>query len=196
MELRVEDLRKREDSLSIVVAFPGPPGFSGVRIHREVSKAPGARKVEVGDELFDSTFSVEGPARLLSVLLDAETRRLLVSVNTLGRLAISGGALRVEIFDEHLKDILPLLFDLTRRLAEEISVAERLAENARQDPEAGVRLRNLLVLAREFSGEPGTTEALRAACSDPSPRIRLRAAMALGLRPGDPLPPPEQKTAR
>src|SRR6185436_5959692 len=63
---------------------------------------------------------------------------------------------------------------------EEIDVAQRLAENVRQDPVPGVRLRNLLVLVREFLAEPGTREILRAACADPSPQVRLRAAMALG----------------
>ena len=66
-----------------------------------------------------------------------------------------------------------------------MDVPQRLAENARQDPEAGVRLQNLLLLIREFPGDPGTVEALRAACSDPSPEIRLRAAKELGAEGRD-----------
>jgi HEAT repeat protein len=61
-----------------------------------------------------------------------------------------------------------------------LDVAQRLADNARQDPDAGVRLRNLLLLAREFPGEPATLEVLRAARADKNPRVRLRAAQELG----------------
>ncbi|HVR97937.1 MAG TPA: hypothetical protein VMW27_15065 [Thermoanaerobaculia bacterium] len=74
---------------------------------------------------------------------------------------------------------MPLLLELGRRFAECDDVAQRIAGNARQDPAAGVRLQNLLLLAREFPGEPATLEALRAACSDPSLQIRLRAAKEL-----------------
>ncbi len=180
--VRVEDLRERKPEYGILVAirFPGPPGFSGVRIRREMYRPPGAREVEVGDERFDSAFYVEGPTRLLSVLLDAETRLQLGNVNAKGRLLIAGGEIQVETWDLHFADVLSLLLELTRRFREEVNVAQRLAENARQDPVPGVRLRNLLVLVREFPGEPGTLEILRAACADPSPPVRLRAAMALG----------------
>ncbi|HKH45463.1 MAG TPA: HEAT repeat domain-containing protein [Thermoanaerobaculia bacterium] len=169
----------------IRVEVPGPPGFSGVRIRREAERPPGAREVEIGDERFDSTFYVEGPTRLLSVLLDAETRRLLVRVNAEGRLAITGGEIRIKTSDKDVETLLPLLLDLTRRFSEEVDIAQRLAENAREDPTAGVRLRNLLFLIREFPGEPGTLETLRAACSDASAQVRLRAAMALGAESRD-----------
>jgi HEAT repeat protein len=180
VKVRIEDSRAQRYGLWIAITFPGPPGFSGVRMRREVFKPPGAREIEVGDELFDSRFFVEGPSRLLTVLLDAETRALLLSVNLEGELEISGSEIRLETHDKRLPDLLPLLLDITRRFTDGVDVAQRLAENARQDPEAGVRLRNLLVLAREHPGEPGTIETLRAACSDPSPQMRLRAAMALG----------------
>lgn len=180
VKVRIEDSKAQRYDLWIAITFPGPPGFSGVRMRREAYRPPGAREIEAGDELFDSRFFVEGPSRLLAVLLDAETRALLLSVNLEGELEISGSEIRLETHDERLPDLLPLLLDITRRFTDGVDVAQRLAENARQDPEAGVRLRNLLVLARELPGEPGTIEALRAACSDPSPQIRLRAAMALG----------------
>ena len=178
----VEDCRdrKREYGVRVVVRFPGPPGFAGVRIRREKDRPAGAREVEVGDERFDSAFYVEGPTRLLSVLLDAQTRLQLGNLNTKGRLLISGGEIRVETWDLRVANTLSLLLQITRRFMEEVNVAQRLAENARQDPVPGVRLRNLLILVREFPGEPGTLEILRAACTDPSPQVRLRAAMALG----------------
>jgi HEAT repeat protein len=86
ISVRIRDTRNGQ---RIVVAFPGPPGFTGVRIRREAYRPPGAR-------------------------------------------------------------------------------------------EAGVRLRNLLLLAREFPERPETLELLRAACSDPSPEVRLRAALEMG----------------
>src|SRR5215213_7439123 len=183
----IEDVAEKSQKLcpQIRVEVPGPPGFSGVRIRREAERPPGAREVEIGDERFDSTFYVEGPTRLLSVLLDAETRRLLVRVNAEGRLAITGGEIRIKTSDKDVETLLPLLLDLTRRFSEEVDIAQRLAENAREDPTAGVRLRNLLFLIREFPGEPGTLETLRAACSDPSPQIRLRACMVLGTEGRD-----------
>jgi HEAT repeat protein len=177
---RIKGSRKRDYGIQVMVTFPGPPGFSGVRIRRETFRLPGAREIEVGDPAFDSRFYVEGPSRLLSVLLDAETRRLLAEVNTCGQLEIYRGELRVETFDPHLASVLSLLLEIARRFAETGNVAERLAGNARHDPQPGVRLRNLLILSREFPGEAGTVEVLRSACADPSPQIRLRAAMELG----------------
>jgi HEAT repeat protein len=180
--LRVEDIRdkKREYGIQVVVSFPGPPGFAGVRIRPEKYRPAGVREIEIGDERFDSLFFIEGPARLLTVLLDAETRRMLASLSTEGRLLIVDNEFRLETWDFRFADALSLFLDLIRRFSEEMDVAERLAMNVRQDSVAGVRLRNLLTLVRDFPGEPRTVETLRAACSDASPQVRLRAAMALG----------------
>jgi HEAT repeat protein len=185
--VRVEDIpgKGREFSTRVVVTFPGPPGFSGVRIRPEAQRPAGAREIEVGDGRFDSMFFVEGPARLLTLLLDAETRHLLAGAHAAGRLTIAGGEICVETFDSLLASLLPTLLDLARRFSSEVDVARRLAENARQDSTAGVRLRNLLTLAREFPREPETIETLRAACADASPQVRLRAAMALGAERHD-----------
>jgi hypothetical protein len=67
-----------------------------------------------------------------------------------------------------------------RRLVAPGDVAARIAGNLRAEPEAGARLQGLLLLAREFPGHPATREALLAGREDPSPEVRLRAAMALG----------------
>ncbi len=178
--VRIEAPGSPESGIRVMAAFPGLPGFSSMRIRRLESVPPWTRDLESGDERFDGAFSIEGPARLLSALLDAEMRRLLVSVKAESRLEISRVALQLDTSDEDLTDILPLLLDLIRRLTEEMNVVQCLAENARRDPEAGVRLRNLLLLASEFPRAPETIEALRAACSDASPQVRLRAALELG----------------
>jgi hypothetical protein len=69
---------------------------------------------------------------------------------------------------------------LCRRFLRPMEVVRQLSENALCDPQAGVRLRNLLILVRQLPEDPQTLETLRAARSDASPEIRLRAAMELG----------------
>jgi hypothetical protein len=180
--VRIEEPRSHSPGIRVTAVFPGPRGFAGVSIRR---LAPGTRDLETGDELFDKTFRIEGPRRLLSVLLDAEMRRLLVSVRAEIGLEISRGELRLETRDEDLSAVLPLLLEISRRLAQRVDPVQRLAENARREPEPRMRLRNLLLLAHEFAGAPGVTEALHAACSDASPQVRLRAALELGTRGRD-----------
>ena len=180
LQVRIEGVNLKEYPVRIVVAVPGPPGFSGVKIRRELEKPLGAREIEIGDEPFDNSFYIVGPMRLVCALFDAEARRLLLRVNAASRLAISGGELRVEMSDGQIPEILPLLLDLGRRFARPMDAPQRLAENARQDPEPGVRLSNLLLLIHELPGDPRTLDALHNACADPSPRVRLRAARELG----------------
>lgn len=180
VEVRIETCEDRQDSTQIVIEAPGPPAFHLVKIRPE-SLFPGEREIEIGDKNFDSAFAVEGPMRLAFALFDAETRHqmLLVSGDDV-RLEISGGALQVEVADTKVPSILPRLLKLRRRFDPAMDIPRRLAENARQDPEDRVRLQSLLLLARELPGEAMTLETLRAACSDPSLEIRLRAARELG----------------
>jgi HEAT repeat protein len=79
-----------------------------------------------------------------------------------------------------MTETLPFLLALTRCFSPPLDIAQRLADSSRLDSNAEVRLRNLLLLVQEFPGEPGTLEALRLACIDAKPRIRLRAAQELG----------------
>lgn len=161
------------------VMVPGPPGFVGVRLRREIHKPSGAREIEIGDDSFDQTFFIEGPARLVTTLLDGEMRRLLAEADALGELEIGAGEIHAAVPDVKVPDLLPILLAIGRRLTENLDVASRLSENARQDTQVGVRLRNLLLLLREFPDKPITAETLRAACTDPAPQIRLRAALVL-----------------
>jgi HEAT repeat protein len=179
VEVRIRYTKRKRVGFRVEVAFAGPPGFSGVRIRREQEKPRGAREVEIGDEAFDSAFYIVGPVRLLSALFDAETRHLLVTLNAESDFDIAGNELRAEMFDSQIPFLLPLLVDVAQRFSQPFDAVERLAANAQHDPDAAVRLQNLLLLARESPGEPRTVELLRAACSDPSPLIRLRAAKEL-----------------
>ncbi len=175
----IEDVNQEESLARVIVSLPALPGIAGVRLWRETSR-PSAREVEIGDETFDATFSIEGPTRLIATLLDDRVRALLMAVNAECQVTIQGGEIRATLRDPQLRRMLAVLLIIVRRFAEKPDVAERLAENARDDREPGVRLNCLLVLIREFPGDPRTAEALRLAGSDPSPRNRLRAAREMG----------------
>jgi HEAT repeat protein len=178
MEVRFEGTEREKVGTRIVVSVSGPPLFGDVSIRRAEGE-PGAG-FRLGDEAFDSTFSIGGPMRLLCVLLDAEARRLLLRVNAKSRVEVVGGELQAEMADIEVPFILPLLLDLGRRFAQKMDVVQSLVDNVQRDPEAGVRLSNLLLLIRECAWGPKTDETLRIACSDPSPPVRVRAAIELG----------------
>ena len=176
MEVRI---RRSGESGRVLVSVKasGPPDLPKVRL-RLRGQVQFTRAIEVGDKPFDGRFAVDGPAPLVSALLNGETRRLLSAIE--GRLDLSAGELRVNVPDANLSTVLRPLLDLRQRLAEPIDVPRRLADNARQDPVPGVRRQNLLVLIRELRSDPATAEALRAARTDPSPDVRLAAARELG----------------
>ena len=183
VEVRLLDSGREESKTRIVVVIPGPPpDFYRMSILPEPLMArPWVREVEIGDKPFDSTFLIQGPMRLMCALLDAETRRLLLHVNAESRLWISSGKILAEMSDQAIPQLLPVLVDIGRRFDQSKDAPrQRLIDNAHRDPEAGVRLQNLLLLIRELPEDPATVEALRTACSDPSPEIRLRAAKGLG----------------
>lgn len=163
----------------IVARVPAPPEFHDVNIHPETVFKFG-KEAEVGDRHFDEAFFLEGPVQLILALLDAETRMLLTELREMSQFSIASGELRAIFYrDERLTEILRDLLELGKRIAPPFDVVPRLVENADRDPDPGVRLQNLLLLIREFSSSPETDGALRRACSDPFPEIRLRAARQL-----------------
>ena len=164
----------------ITVTGPGSQAFRELRICRE-SLLLSTPEIEIGDESFDSTFHIEGPMRLACALLDPAMRQLLLRVNADYRLEISYGVLQARyLSDQEVPGVLALLLDIGKRIAQVQDVPQHLMDNAGQDPGAGVRLQNLLVLIHELPSHPETSVALHRACSDTSPEIRLRAAKALG----------------
>ncbi|HWN43609.1 MAG TPA: HEAT repeat domain-containing protein [Thermoanaerobaculia bacterium] len=167
-----------DQKTQIVVEAPWPPEFQWVSIRPESVAQPA--ELKIGDRRFDDIFFIGGPPKLAFALLDAEMRRLLFHVSLDGKLDISRGELRlVQMSAEKVPHALPLLLDIGRRFAQPMDIPRRLAENA-QDPIRWVRLQNLRLLIREFPDDPSTAEALRKACSDPSPEIRLLAAREVG----------------
>ncbi|HEX6862109.1 MAG TPA: HEAT repeat domain-containing protein, partial [Thermoanaerobaculia bacterium] len=162
----------------IVVEAPVAPDFQEVSILPQSGSA--MWDVTIGDPGFDGQFAIKGPRRQVFALLDADTRGRMRAVNAAGRLEISPGRILAIVGTDRVSDALPSLLAIRKRLATPIDVRRSLVENARRDSESGVRLENLLVLIQELPGDPATVEALRAACSDRLPTIRLRAAKELG----------------
>ncbi|HEX5717290.1 MAG TPA: HEAT repeat domain-containing protein, partial [Thermoanaerobaculia bacterium] len=168
----------------IVVKAPVAQDFEKVRIHPQsipYQSIPQVEEVQVADLDFHSTFCVEGPRPQVFALLDAATRQRLRRVNAAGRVEISPGQILAVVSGAvSVSDVLSSLLAIRERLGAPIDVRQSLVENVKRDPDSRVRLANLLLLLREFPGDPVTAEALRAACSDRLPEIRLRAAKMLG----------------
>ncbi|HYU31632.1 MAG TPA: HEAT repeat domain-containing protein [Thermoanaerobaculia bacterium] len=181
MEVRIGDAESGDSYLQVAIAAPD---FSEVRIlHREAThplQYSWKPEIATGDVRFDRAFCVEGPPFLVFAVLDARTRALLLGLLTRSWVDLSGGELRAVASPWSLSFTLPPLLEVGRRLTQPLDLVRCLAENAHRDPEAVVRIQNLTVLARELPGSPATRDALRAACSDPSIEVRLRAVQELG----------------
>jgi len=205
LQVRLESYRKGkyEHGTKIVVTGLGH-GAGGLSLRREglgtaiEKRVIGEREIEVGDPSFDAEYYVQGQAPLALAILDPETRRRLAGLLR-GRVAVEGrepaevdaslsdGVLEVRVKEsgfssnrERIPDILPAVLDVARRLVAPKDVAERIAENVRQEAEPGARLRAVLTLAREYFPHPVTRATLLEARDDASEEVRLRAAMALG----------------
>jgi HEAT repeat protein len=175
--IRITDGRGGNDD--VVVEIEGPAGFSVLKLRRQLFRSP-KREITIGDPSFDREFVLEGPALLVGGLLDQSMRRQLLSTIPGCFVEIGDGQLRAQLSEKDLRRILPLLLDIGRRLDKPVAAEQQVARNALQDPEAGVRLFNLLLLARERPGDPATREVLRKACKDRNAEVRLRAALELG----------------
>ena len=82
--------------------------------------------------------------------------------------------------ENRLPMVLRAAVDLATRLVAPEDLARRIADNLAGEPEAGVRLKALLTLLREFPENEATREAVRAAREDPDAELRVRAGIALG----------------
>ena len=176
-QVRITSARMSED---VIVEIQGPEGFSALKLRYQLFRSP-AREIVIGDEPFDDRFVLEGPPLAVGARLDKDLRQqLLDAASKCSSLEIGDGRLRAEVAEKDLRRTLSLLLSVGRRLDEPVDVERKVAGNARRDPLAGVRLFNLLLLARERPGAPDTLDVLRGACSDESAEVRLRAAIELG----------------
>ncbi len=164
-------------------------GLSREGLATERAKERGAREIETGDDAFDDAFYVTGPETAVRAVLDDATRRLLLGLLVEVDLEIVNGQLRgqvaygggvVSLHARLLSRTLPVLFDAARRLRRPSDIVARLAHNARTDRSDRARRENLLCLARDYPDAETTRETIRAACTDPSSEVRVRAAVALG----------------
>src|SRR5215203_656986 len=127
--VRIEPSSGKKQSVRIVVAAPGPPGFQKMTIQ---GTPLFTEPVQIGDPSFEGRFIVEGPVPLLAALLDEETRRLLSRLSFASP-RLSAGELRAQVADEEISDVLPGLVEIGRRFAQPLDIPRRLAENASQD---------------------------------------------------------------
>jgi HEAT repeat protein len=160
-----------------------------------VGEAPRGPVVETGDEAFDQALYVRGQALVARALLDADTRALCLAAicgRTLGRgaaVAVAEGVLSAELAGEWSEDTpqrvegARVLVALAHRLEEPDAKEERLSRIARTDALPRVRQLALETLADAAPAHELTGRALRRACDDPDPAIRLRAALLAGGKP-------------
>jgi len=146
------------------------------------------RELVLGDEPFDELFYVRGPYVMVRAVLDHDTRRHLTNLLHEADLEIVNGELGGRVPqsrgqpqpDPRVSRVLSELLVAARRLARPTDARRRLADNARVDPQPGVRLQSLLALVHECPDDPTTRVALHRACADRSDEIRVRAAALLG----------------
>jgi hypothetical protein len=174
-----------KDYVRVVATVEGPPELAAVSIRRDIIFLPTGREIETGDPKFDDTFVIKGPQPFVCALLDAQVRSLLMQAKDMGLFEISGGELRFSGQETELSGVLDLFRNLGQRFADEQELPRRLLENVRRDPQPGVRLQNLLVLIREYPGDPNTAKALHIGAKDSNVEVRLRAALGLGAEGRD-----------
>ena len=167
------------------------PGAEGLRVHRE---GAGSSR-EIGAPAFDQEFWIEGPAALAFAVLDdpvrwrlADLLRGYVAVEGREPVQVSawleGRELEVRIEEDVgagvLAAVLERALDIAHRLRTPDDIPGRIAANLRSEHEPGVRLRCVLLLARELPQHPATREALLAVRQDPYEEVRLQAGWFLG----------------
>jgi len=159
-----------------------PSGLE-LRVLSVAARFNGPDNVRTGDEPFDNVMLVRGKEDEVLSVLDEPTRRILDE--DLTDVLVEDGRLSLPIRLDGLGGHVRLALDLAQRLSRPpTEAASRLARNAREDPVAEVRLRNLKALLACHPGAPVISETLRAALDDVSPEIRLCAARALRAEPG------------
>jgi hypothetical protein len=185
-------LEARLDDLRVTIDRYEHPNHSGTRIViKAASASTGVPEVERFFGAGPTAFPLETLGTATVARLDREMRERLLEVKALCIVEVEPASWCAMVpvwIGTHttrwaLARVLKVMLELTRRWPRGQEIPARLAENSLRDPDAAVRLQNLLRLAH-FDAHPVTRETLLAACKDPSPEIRLHAAMALGRAEG------------
>jgi len=137
------------------------------------------RRVSVGDELFDLRVHVRGAEEDVVPLLDRATRIALIEFVESGGRAEWGklkfSPSRLERDPETLVEAARSMLALGERLTQP-GRRKLLLANATGDPVAGVRARNLEVLAARFRDSEEAHAAAQPGLDDPSAAVRFVAA--------------------
>jgi HEAT repeat protein len=145
----------------------------------------------VGDADFDSAVIVQGSeTEVLGALRWPVRRAALPLVRNGMDIDIIGRRLTVSCLGVPAsadKTLVEEIVNLAKALPGESSVAERLAQNVREDPFGGVRLRSLEALVSDFGGSAQSQACCRDALADRNPWVRLQAARGLGAEGVDAL---------
>ena len=148
--------------------------------------------IDLGDEALDRLFAFRGPRSLLCAMMDGDTRSRLMDLARTpevrsGSLTVVDGALSLDVrrplyrpTRSRIVSVAKQALALAQRLQAPADIPARLAENALDNAQRGVRLANLRALLREHAGEWVTRDALRRATAHPDPELRLMAAQAMG----------------
>lgn len=154
---------------------------TGIRFQKEQDSG---EDVLTGDPRFDDAVEVMGAPSVVLALFDSplrEAAREFVALGgrfVAGRLSlVSAPGLSFDLITAGVR----LAVDIAERLttSEGGGIYARLARNAREDPEPGARLSNLVCLQEQFPLVPSARDASLAALEDASPWVRLSAARFL-----------------
>jgi hypothetical protein len=136
--------------------------------------------VRTGDEPFDNVLRIEGKPDAALALLDGTTRQL-IDEALATNLRVWDGRVCRDVDSENLVKEVRRAVELAGRLTlSPESIPHRLAQNARADPVAGVRLRNLDALLQHYPEGSCTRGTLSDLLKDAFAEVRLRAAIASG----------------
>ncbi len=190
----VDFLWREEGAWSTTVTLvPHPPLPHDVRFHSRWAPAdadtpPTAHSdFATGDATFDKLIEVSGRAMTLRALLGSGARRALAAAARRGSIRLQDGSFEQRVVEptwstDQLKAHLSETLAAASVLRETDDVVAAVADNARLDPEPGVRARCLATLISECPTDPRTAATLDAALSDASDMARVVAAIALGER--------------
>jgi hypothetical protein len=146
-------------------------------------KAVGVRDVVTGDSDFDRKLFVQGAPVPVFAILDADTRQALLRLARRWHLHLKAGQLSIErrLSPTGVGGLVRAARELAAvsgALAGRVAPFGRLEHNALNDPQPNVRLNNIDILARDRRQRAAV---LREALLDPSEKVRVRAAVWLGV---------------
>lgn len=149
-----------------------------------IKKAFAGSDLITGDELFDERVFLKGHDLDTISRLDGNTRQAALAVVSGLKGTVGEGKIRITksglVRDpDKLESMARGVIALARGLAGgQKDPAERLARNAREDSDAGIRLNNLRLLTASYPQHPATATTIEKALDDPDSSIRLHAALA------------------